>query len=485
MPVYVHRGRVDTKFLGILIRAQSMAELESFRSMDRTATLPADQLGQLGIDAFISDMARLTVLDHEVRHFHDALLYPFGAAVLREQVSGAINGLNLVWTIARTSQAANVLPIPLQEWLLLPASKRAWFLEQQGGPGRQLIPPDLPVLDPDDDLADLPRGVVELEGAALIEAGSRIAVSSYRTLEALWRSPHLPGEDTIASTAVLWEVPGTLCQLAAINRIAGEASMQRFADWFFENGPRRYRGGFQLLDAVSPGQPGTIQGRECLALAVWSQMGRFKTASRESSPMWRLDRLWNAGHRGLRWSGEEPFLDLVALWDETIGRSSLADLEDSTRELALLADRYVRRAKPEGNHPGGPRSIAAAALQAYYRAHLAMKEAFLQEPDTFVDPMTYIDRRSIYPQPAVAVSYAEELGEGEWRQDWIDATPSDWRPAIDGSIALGLGALVELMSALFLPSTQTLEPGAQRSIRKYFGLQPLRLPDPTVMSRSP
>jgi hypothetical protein len=193
-----------------------------------------------------------------------------------------------------------------------------------------------------------------------------------------------------------------------------------------------------------------------------------------SSPASRLDRLGAARQRGLHWSGEEPFLDLVALWDETVGRDSLADLEDSTSELALLVDRYVQRTVHE-THPGSPLRISAAALEAYYRSHLAMKEAFLREPDTFVDPAAYVDRRSIYPQPAVAVSYTEELEDGETKQDSIDATPADWRPAIEADVAFDLGSLVELADALFLPTSRTLEPGARRWIRRYFGLEPLRL----------
>jgi hypothetical protein len=35
MAIFAHAGRFDTRFPGVLIRAQSMAELESFRHMDR------------------------------------------------------------------------------------------------------------------------------------------------------------------------------------------------------------------------------------------------------------------------------------------------------------------------------------------------------------------------------------------------------------------------------------------------------------------
>jgi hypothetical protein len=179
-------------------------------------------------------------------------------------------------------------------------------------------------------------------------------MSSYRALETLWRAPHPPGERPVASTAVLWEVPGTLCQLAAIQRIADVATMQRFADWLFEHGPPLYRQGLEILEAVSPHQSGNLHSRGALALTAWSQMGRFKTETSTSAPAWRLLRLRDARQRGLRWTGEEPFLDLIARWDEAVGRSSLTDLEDSTRELsgscrcssvAMLGRRRRRRTR--------------------------------------------------------------------------------------------------------------------------------------------
>lgn len=475
MPSYVHRGSVDTRFLGIMIRAQSLAELAAFRSMDWAAGLPADQLREIGIDAFVNELGRRTLLDHEVRHFHDTLLYPFGPAVLREQMSLVVNGFGLFVRGAHEPANANVLPVPLQEWLLLPADGRArWLAQQSGAPAGQPIPPDLPVIDPDDDLEDLPRGILDLADAEMIAAACRVSVKAQRNLEALWMGPQVPDEPKLATTVAFWEVPGTLCQLAAIHRLADAACMQRFADWFLEHGPRRYRMGFQLTESLISSPPGTGRMREWLALAAWLQMGRYKdgTDAWTSSPLFRIYQLHEARNRGLRWRGDESFLDLVSLWDEAIGRSSLDDLHDSTRELSQLADRSAHRANLSGGELAVSRT--AAGLQAYYQAHLAMKELFLRDPDMFVDPAAYLDHQPDYPRPVVKVWYRERMEDGHWSYDDIDATPPGWRPAIDISTAEDLGTLVEATSAVFLPSDQTLEPAAEALIRMFLHMEPLR-----------
>jgi len=369
-------------------------------------------LPYLSMDAFVSDLSRLTVLDHEVRHFHDTLLYPFGATILQQQITLTINGLSLIGLATTDSKNANVLPIPLHEWLLMPAVDRARFVEQQKGQGRQVIVPELPIIDPDDEIGDLPRGIINLKSDRdMIVAASRIAVSAYKALQELWSGPQVPGDLKAATTVAVWEVAGTLCQMAAIHRRAGGTNMQRFADWFLEHGPRRYRLGLQMMKGVSSSPPGTTLLREFLALTAWAQMGRFRENDWESSPLFRLYNLQKARREGLRWSVDEPFLDLVSIWDEAIGRSSVDDLHDSTRELASLVDRSVARAHESQDDL--PLSWAAAGLQAYYKAHLVMKQAFLRDPDTFVDPMTYAEHRSFYPEPAVMASLEQGFEDEE------------------------------------------------------------------------
>jgi hypothetical protein len=58
---------------------------------------------------------------------------------MREQVAAAANGLVVAWSVSRAAKQANVLPVLLQEWLSLPAPRRARFLEQQAGGRRSAV----------------------------------------------------------------------------------------------------------------------------------------------------------------------------------------------------------------------------------------------------------------------------------------------------------------------------------------------------------
>lgn len=226
MAPLVHAGRYDPRFLGVMIRTAGGLGPASFDTADRDLWLPTEMLTQLGTDPFISDVARATVLVHETRHFHDALLYPFGAAVLAARIFAATNGSVLAYAIARSAPGA-AIPIPLEEWLHWSAARRAEYLALMppGGPARVV---DLPILHRDPDPPNLPVGEpVLLPDAEIVRVGSQLVLNAYRLLDRYWRAPHGLDEKPVASAAALFEVPGVLAQLAAIQLRSNEAAMDR------------------------------------------------------------------------------------------------------------------------------------------------------------------------------------------------------------------------------------------------------------------
>jgi hypothetical protein len=178
MAVALHPGRFDLRFLGAMIRAEDRRALASVRLTDRAASLPVSLLSPLPLDALVPDLARATVLDHELRHFHDALLYPFGAAVLRQRLFAGVNGAQVLVELRRRREKANALPIPLQSWLRLDSRGRDAFLAMFTD--RPRVVPDLPVVDADDDLGDLPVGVLQVEDEERLILSCRIALNAYR-----------------------------------------------------------------------------------------------------------------------------------------------------------------------------------------------------------------------------------------------------------------------------------------------------------------
>jgi hypothetical protein len=465
MPAYIHQGRFDTSFLGVIIRAQSLAELEAFRSADVHEWLPASQLLDISIEAFISDVSRLTVREHEIRHFHDALLYPFGSTALRLQIQLVQDGFQLLHSKAHTPENANVLPVPVQDWLTSSVDERQRWLRESNRSEKQPIPLDLPVLDGKENAASK-------ESDDFVSAARR-SVTLQKALEGLWRGPQFSAVPEAPVTLALWETSGVLCQLGAILKFSDENCLQRFADWFLEHGPDRYRLGFRILEDFTSCPPGPALMREMLALTAWMQMGRYSDNWFESSPFFRAHKLLEARRSGLRWNPDDSFLDLVTRWDECVGRSSIADLNASTDELRQIMD-DLGHAEGEADDFIGSR--VARGLGSYLEAHIAMKKRFLDDPENFVDPIKYIENYHTYPRPAIVVAYREPLENGRWSYDDVDATPADWNPIIPFEVADDLRDLVEVVNTAFLSSGEPISDYGRSLIRYLFKLEVLGRP---------
>lgn len=470
MPPHIYVGRFDPKFLGVTIRAADRGAAHGFRLLDEGARAPAEILAVLDDEAAVSDLSRLSVVPHETRHFHDALLLPFGAVATRSRLHTAVNGFTVAMLLRRHSGPADALAVPLQQWLTMPAAERAGYLAAVSGPdGPKWTVPELPVVGADDDLSGYGPGSHEFDddGTALV-VGCRAALADYRLLETLWRSPHLPGEEPVLPAVDAWEGSGLLCQLAAIDARADAAAMSRFQGWMVEHGPQTYRRALRTLSWVVTelGWPSTL--RAALALATWSQLGPYATEAVASSPRDRLGRLVLAARAGARWSADSAFLDLVAAWDEVVGTDSVAGLHAAADGF----DGFVRRTLAETSPVGMAALVSPELLTGLAAARRAMLAAFLADPDTYVDPVGYVAAAADYPRPAVAVQFPTGADEVT---SWEDATPPGWEPAIGTETNRGLLALAELADAVFLPGEKSLQPSGRAYIRQYLGLTALRV----------
>jgi len=458
----IYVGRFDPRFPGVSIRATGDSDVHSFRHHDRSRSAPVEVFTGLGDDAVISDVSRQTVLDHELRHFRDSLLFPFGAATTRSRIHASYNGFLAAMTLVRMRGDADVLPVPLQTWLRMPAPERDAFLSDEAAfAGNQLRPPPLPVIPGDDDLSDLAGAEIRAESDEELLIGScRTALADYRMLEDLWRSPHEDGEQLVSPAVDIWETAGLLCQLAAIARYAGEPVMQRFVDWVVRRGPHPYRRGMQVL-AVCLEQlawPATLRNQ--LALATWAQMGRYETERSASSPGRRLVALVSAAARGARWSEGSAFADLVHAWDEVAGVDSVAGLHAATVRFGA----FCRRTRMTSLLPTELFTSLADAREQ-------MLAAFLDDPDAYVDPFAYLTDDDRYPLPCVGMEHPT----GALGSDWSDVTPPTWAPAVSYDAAMSLASIALLSDAVFLPGEKSLQRNGRVAIASALDLRAVRI----------
>jgi hypothetical protein len=452
----------------VAIRAKGASEVQSFRLNDRSRKPPISVLTALGDEAVVSDLSRQTVLQHEIRHFHDCLLYPFGHVTTRSRIAASYNGFLVAMVLRRLKKDANALAVPLQQWLLMPETEREAFLgTERRRTGRDLRTPVLPVLRSDDDLSEFGPGLLELPNdEETLMFGLRMALADYRTVEDLWRSPYREGDEMIAPAVDAWEASGLICQFAAIENITNTEMMNRFSTWIQKYGPQAYRRGLQVLFWCLEQLDWPLTLRNLLAVASWAQLGAFKTEIRESAPVNRLYHIVNAAKQGKRWPSDSKYLDLVRSWDDVIETDSVAALVDASADFK----RYAVDLAEQDSGPGG--LLGSSFFTGLSAAHQLMLTAFLDDPDTYVDPFTYLASDAAYPAPCIGIEYPAGPENGI---DWIDATPVEWSPKIEFDATLGLAAAAELADAIFLPGEKSLQRSGRSVVRKRLDLEAVRI----------
>src|SRR5438132_819688 len=139
------------------------------------------------------DTCLKTAVEHETRHFHDALISPFANRILMLRMMAAFNGLK---ALNRGSKlGANCIPLPLTNWMAKSQDERAaWLAEVSNdrplGPAVPLHALPLPYLDKSTrhsapGLFRVNEGGVEAE----LHAFAEVAIGAYEKASNLMRGP--------------------------------------------------------------------------------------------------------------------------------------------------------------------------------------------------------------------------------------------------------------------------------------------------------
>jgi hypothetical protein len=117
-------GGFDSKFSGICLKFQESKAFDLFllmnnanRDSDKVVRIGNDALANLENDKVFATFAIATTQPHELKHFHDSLLSPYGNHIFRLRVNAAINGMQLASRIIRNRK---IIFVPFSKWKSLP-----------------------------------------------------------------------------------------------------------------------------------------------------------------------------------------------------------------------------------------------------------------------------------------------------------------------------------------------------------------------------
>ncbi len=405
-------GSFDGRFLGISLELGGGAERGALPWLSPAALEPQaarSAIKGLRADAPLQGLLEMTSVTHELRHFHDFLLSPLGANVLRSRYLAAINGFPLLpWL---TAQERSV-PVPLSTWITMPAERRESYwrrasLHAEAIRGRPLAPPlDVPFAPT---VTPFGRGdgfSYQLIGEEGIDDLIMLVAGQLRRAEYLLGGVVQNGE--LWSPGQLFEVNALLTQVQHLHLVAGT----EVADGVLAAltaGNSCYTPILRRIWRAFASRRGNDVGiaiPDVVAVCSFALLGSCEGEYLYGEAMVRFALI--AAHVAKHGMSEAPTIaELYGEWDEVLaaagrdGGPTLGGVEKSLRDEEELAARLDRELDPPAKDDlAGPMKLAC---QQYLVARRALVKRFLADPDTYLRPRSYLRSLAELPRPAVRV----------------------------------------------------------------------------------
>lgn len=352
-------GGFNPRFAGVTIRIASQAAYDEFLSFLRSPThggLPGDKEESLG------PILIRSVMEHEIRHYHDFLLGSYNGMLFRNRLQAVLNGIKALRAVKELP--GNVFPVPLNGWMMLSAEERESQLEEWAafgvnGEKPSVIP--VPIISKEALLAPRESGVQAIgddNPAVVFALAAGNAAHGYARIQALVQGMEdsaLSEYRRLITPANIQEVLALTVQLGAIWQAQGEQQARMFARFFLGQSDLPFARLWQfLLDLSLRGMP-DITGHEdelgkafaasfkVMTIGTWTLLGSHSKEGESASP---AERLINLLTLLLADSAEadtprNTALGVAATWDCWDKALGLNPWRESLKELLDWANRGV------------------------------------------------------------------------------------------------------------------------------------------------
>lgn len=397
-------GGFNPRFPGVTVKVGSEAALRAFHEYVRA---PA---GQVPAGDSLEAIALRSVLDHEVRHYHDALLSPYANTVFRLRLQSVVSGVQAM-VIAREVEG-ELMPVPLARWMTTSADARAACVEEwQALLATRASTVSLPPKTLEELLAEAEPGIVSFHDASALDGfqiAAENAVRAYLRIDQVTAGflreyvddPPWPELQPF----LVYEVLALCVQLHAIWIGQGESQAVAFARHLMRS-PLPYaslwRRVYAVADRASPAVESHPSGilrvllvtRQMMAMAQWAVLGFYQTDGAAACPAVRLMALVShlLGHGDTRHDFAYEFKATWDHWDARIGR--ITPWRDALLEMLAQADRAVQRYDGiRAQWRAGPAmpAFVSDVLARQVAAQKIVVARVLEDPESYVNPAAYV-----------------------------------------------------------------------------------------------
>jgi hypothetical protein len=368
-----------------------------------------------------------TALEHEKRHFHDALLSPFANAIFMLRMMAAFNGMKVFNRGMRSG--ANCLPIPATTWMAMNRIERDEWLrgimaDLTGDLATSPRPLSLPYIDAnvhekvEAGIFDLGDEDLEVE----LHAFAKATVGAYARSAELMRGPMAFLDDdpvlnglsdeqrrTLRATITprnVFEASALAVQMQAAWTNIGEDAANALGQHLIRSQLGYAKAFRRIAIASAPAdRPSTIDLTRVSAVAVWCLLGDLQRRA-DFDPAVRLERVLKLLTDSGGIATTESIADLWDEWDASTSgkpwRTCVTEMSDRT---ARSRSQHLRVTEQLGESQA---VTFGRLLDAYIADQTAAIKLLLDDPGAYVNTLRYVETvQNQLPTPLLSV----ELGE--------------------------------------------------------------------------
>lgn len=393
-------GGFDPAFIGASLHFTSVDALKLFDAYRASATpLPVHQL--LLPERFEA-LSIFSVLSHEVRHFHDSLLAPYGALVFSRRIQMLVNLLEILPHLfdERLNPYANCLPVPLARWWRWSEPARQHWIENlpHREDGQSWVPVNVPLYKEGDIPRDLTFDVRSIES---FEKILRVVVHTREQIQDLTFNPRTVRGATSFQPWQLFELAGMSIQMQDLWQMYGPNELQWFTDGITADRQSAYARVLLLAQRLCDMAGLDFSWALANVVATWCLLGSYERDGWDACPSLRFVKLWSV----IENDGVDIDAGIEALydrWSKKLGVSTVREGVEEARKIygripAMLEQKIVgiENSYVSSEHA----ELLVRVTTAMARSSAAMVDAFLDDVDTYAVPYAYLGSPQRYVSP--------------------------------------------------------------------------------------
>ncbi len=404
MSIQLDYGGFDPSFIGATIRFSKLSAWDTWQRFNAN-TVPLS-LDHLMPEQRFEALSTVSVLPHEIRHFHDFLLTPYSAHIFQQRVLALAHVLQMLFPF-KFAEDANCLPVPISMWCRLTENKRKQVLAMfQSGMSEMLLRPvNFPYIEEDISITSKMKGILPLSQETFDEFVLRSIFYSEKIDQFTHNPQTVHGKFSLQPWQV-FELSGLLVQLQNIWHMYGADDCNIFKEHIMLANKSAYAKMLNLAFVMCEKTHLPLDSAAS-AVVIWSLLGSYDVDVWNACPSYRFIRLWDLVCKEGFPESLDDLEKVFNNWSCKLGLSTvdngLASTQKAFHGLCNSIEKYLDIS--DLALPIKYRELLFRFVNCVAKASDHMIEQFKNDPRAYVFPRLYDNNAERFVNPILKIVF--------------------------------------------------------------------------------